>query len=178
VVKSRRADVSPKRARVPEVPAFGRLLLHLRQRRFGERSTPEQVVNYLADNEGAKTAGGSLRGYELGWNRSLDPIVLAALARVYRIALEDLIDVLAANRLKPNLSDFEVEQVLRDARQRRHAQAAAASRFSEIGERLVAISAELAEYATEAAELTRQDDDPRGQNAKDRERAPEGSHGD
>lgn len=142
----------PKRHRVPKVAAFGRLLTRLRERRFGTRSNAEQVARYLRDNEGVTTTGGSLRGYELGWNPSFDPVVLAGLAKVYKIGLVALISVLAANREDSSLSDTQVEHILRQGRSREEAEAASARRFAEIGERLRTIGAELAGYGSEAFE--------------------------
>lgn len=157
--------VKAKRARKAEVPAFGRFLAKLRRRKF-PKLAPEAIAERLTQI-GVRTTGSSLRGYEFGWNKVIDPVVLAGIARVYSFPLDDLVTVLAANRSTPEMTDFEVEQVLREARKTHHGEAAAAARFAEVGPRLRSIAAELIEFATDAAELT---DDGSGSDAtEDRE---------
>jgi hypothetical protein len=144
----------PKRHRSPKVTAFGQLLKQLREKRF-PKWAPETVAQKLMEwYPGVETSGPSLRGYELGWNKSMDPVVLAALASAYQFPLRDLIRVLAENRQKPEMADFEVELVLREGRRRHESEAAATARFAEIGPRLRAIGVELIEYAIDADTLT------------------------
>jgi adenylosuccinate lyase len=100
-----------------------------------------------------QTTGGSIRGYESGWNKAIDPVVLDALAELYRVPVSGLIAALKANRENPDLSDFEVELILRLKARAHDAQTVALSRIQEIGQRLAQIGAELDDFAIECAEL-------------------------
>lgn len=169
-MNSQALPVKAKRARKAEVPAFGRFLAKLRQRKF-PKLAPEAVAERLTQS-GVKTTGSSLRGYEFGWNKAIDPVVLAGIARVYGFPLDDLVAVLAANRSRPEMQDFDVEKVLREARKTHHGETAAAARFAEVGPRLRTIAAELIAYAADAAELAGGPGDRPGEPAStDRERA-------
>lgn len=170
-----RSVAMPPRARKPEVPAFGRLLKSIRIRRFQGKWPPERVATHLRHELGIPTSGGSIRGYEKGWNKTLDPVVLGTLADLYHVDVAGLIDVLKANRKQPDLSDFEVEQILRGKGRSHEGQAAASHRFEEIGQRLAAISAELQGFAFESADLTETaNDDVGGQTSKTRGSPPKG----
>jgi hypothetical protein len=144
----------PKRQRSPKVTAFGQLLKELRKKRF-PKWAPETVAQKLMEwYPGVETSGPALRGYEFGWNKSMDPVVLAALASAYQFPLRDLINVLAENRRNPEMGEFEVGLVLREGRQAHESETAAAARFAEIGQRLRAIGVELIGYAVDAEDLT------------------------
>jgi hypothetical protein len=160
-----------KRERTREMAAFGRLLRALRVRRFKGKLTPEKVADQLRAR-GIQTTGGSIRGYEAGWNKGMDPVVLYGLADLYKVGLSGLILALAANRKNPNLSDFELEQVLREARRDQDAQTVTTARFEEIARRLQAVSTELVVITAEATELVDDDDEPGGQAAEARDSAP------
>lgn len=165
------------RRRVPKVPAFGRLLARLREVRFKGRRTPEGVAELLTARD-IPTAGPTIRTYEYGWIESPDPVILAGLAALYRIALEDLIAVLHENRRDPSLSDVRVNDILKSERVRAHAEAITANRFVEVGHRLMEIGAELgalgvaAVRSTAAAEVPDGDEntgdvESRGRSSKD-----------
>lgn len=163
-------DMVPKRkseGRKPEVPAFGRLLKSLRERRFHGKLTPERVATRLREEFSVITTGGSIRGYEKGWNKAIDPLVFFAMADLYRVQPQILAHVLKANRNNPGLTDFEVEKIIKTKGRGYDANAVASSRFAEIGKRLAAISAELQEYAFESEEYAPPvANSPRGQAPK------------
>jgi len=165
----------PHRERKAAVPAFGRVLKSLREKRFKNKLTSRAVADRLK-HAGVQTTGGSIRGYESGWNKAIDPVVLDALAELYRVPVSGLIAALKANRENPDLSDFEVEQILRSKARAHDAQAVALSRFQEIGQRLAQIGAELDDFAIESADLIAQaatPAEPRRQTTKTRNGPPE-----
>lgn len=91
--------VTPVTDRERPVPAFGALLQELRR----ERSVQE-LLNSLRDRARVETSQGTVSGYEQGYNRKPDPVVLWGLATAYPASLEGLIAVLHANRENPKLS--------------------------------------------------------------------------
>jgi len=165
----------PPRERTAAVAAFGRLLKSLRLKRFNKKLTSRAVAERLKQM-GVQTSGGSIRGYESGWNKAFDPVVLDALAELYRVPLSGLIAALKANRENPDLSDFEIEQIIRTKARAHDAQTVALSRIAEIGQRLAQIGAELDDFAIEATELIAYSStpaDPRRQTPKTRNGPPE-----
>lgn len=143
----------PKRKRVPEVPAFGRLLERLRTTRLGGQVAPERVRDLVWERYKLKTSGGSLRGYEKGWNKKFDPVLLSALAKIYSCDVEELIAVLQANRENPSLSDTEVDRILATVRRGRHGEAHVAARFSDIGHRFLELFTKLGDVAIDTQQL-------------------------
>lgn len=158
------------RKRLAQVAAFGRYLERLRMRRYRGKAKPERVAAHLIE-KGVKTSGGSLRGYELGWNAALDPVVLGALADLYEEPVGNLIAVLAANRQKPDLSDFEVNQLLHKQGRVHDAASSAAVHYFQLGSRLAKIGVELNVFADQIEALRAQylealESKPRGQTSE------------
>lgn len=151
---------SPKKE--VKVPMFGQYLKSRREESRPGRSAPsvEAVARQLraADITVDDT---TLRGYEYGWVDKPDPVVLLGLAQIYKTDIHLFIAVLAANRLKFDLSPFELERVLRDAADRSHVETAAAARLAEVNQRLRQIGLELLEFAAETPESGRSDSLPR-----------------
>lgn len=105
--------VRPGDSRVRPVRAFGELLAELRE--LYEKGSVEQVLMNLR-NKPLKidTNQGTVSGYEQGYNKKPDPVVLWGLARAYGVSLEALIAVLHANRNDPQLSIDGARRVLRE----------------------------------------------------------------
>lgn len=104
--------VRPATNRSRPVPAFGQLLQALRG-----ASSVQEVVNAL---HGPKlklqidTNQGTVSGYEQGYNKKPDPVVLWGLASFYRVPVDGLIAVLHANRSDVRLTLDAAQRVLRE----------------------------------------------------------------
>lgn len=128
------------------VPAFGRYLQACRRRSRKKPPSVQAVATQLRDR-GVNVDQATLRGYEYGWVDSPDPVVLLELSRVFKIDLVCLIEVLHANRKQRDLSELDVERVLRTVGETFHAETGAADRLAEIEQRIFALGTELVELS-------------------------------
>lgn len=106
----RRATKPVGRGPSPRVkyPAFGALLKTLR----GERSV-QQVLNHLErQRPEIQATQGTVSGYEQGYVKKLDPLVIWGLAQAYNQPLEGLLAALHANRENPTLSLGEAQGIV------------------------------------------------------------------
>lgn len=102
--------VKPITDRDRPVIAFGELLQELRK----ERSVQEMLNSLRDRTPHVDTSQGTVSGYEQGYNKKPDPVVLWGLAKAYPASLEGLIAVLHANRQDPKLSLDSAKRVLRE----------------------------------------------------------------
>jgi hypothetical protein len=144
-MKRRRPAEAEKGKKRPKVPRFGQYIKA--QRELTRRHQSVEAIARDLNAQGIDADAGTLRGYEYGWVDKPDPIVLLGLARLYKTDIHKLIAVLAANRQRPDLSDLELAQVLRDADEHSRVQTSAASRLAEVEGRLEEIAADLIELA-------------------------------
>lgn len=144
------ADNAPKKK--IRVPVFGKFLTSLRLAlRPGRMTSVEWVARQLRQAN-VVVDDTTLRGYEYGWVDRPDPVVLLGLARIYKTDLHVLIAVLDANRQNKELSEFELERVLREASDRSRVETAAADRLEEIKGRLRQVRADIGELIGEGHE--------------------------
>jgi transcriptional regulator with XRE-family HTH domain len=88
--------------------AFGGLLKALR----GDRSV-QQVVNSLERQEPLiQTSQGTVSGYENGYVKKIDPVVIWGLAQTYNQPHDGLVAVLQANRHNPGLSLTDAQEIV------------------------------------------------------------------
>lgn len=144
-----------KTTKVVKVRAFGRYLKKCRLQARKRVPSVEAVAKTLRE-QGIDVNHATIRGYEYGWADRPDPSVLGGLARLYKIDVRSLIEVLTANRRNRNLSEIDVASVLRTVKQTSHAEAEASTRLAEIRDRIVGLSAELLELAGEQTPTPRQ----------------------
>lgn len=152
-VASRKARKgSTKKVRVK---AFGDYLKGCRERSRKRPPSVAAVATVLQD-QGIPINHATIRGYEYGWADRPDPVVLVGLARLYKIDVQSLVAVLAENRRDRNLSEIDVERILRSVTKTSHAEAEAATRLAELREKLYDVGKDLLDLAGEQAPATSQ----------------------
>lgn len=151
------------------VPAFGAFLKTCRLRSRKRPPSVEAVAGALRDLA-IRVNHATLRGYEYGWVDSPDPVVLVGLAKIYKVDHKCLVAVLAANRNQRDLSELDVERILRTVKQDTHAEAEATTRLAEIRERLADIGGEILKLVGEQAPATRLAEFERAENDRESRR--------
>src|SRR5690242_14113939 len=108
--------VPQKRSQNPRLVAFGEWLREQRQKKRG--LTLQRVSAKLAEL-GTPLGWSTLSQYENGTVTSPDAGVLWGLSRIYQTSLEQIVTLLTANRLRPEI--IAVSDLLRHAHEQRSA---------------------------------------------------------
>jgi transcriptional regulator with XRE-family HTH domain len=144
--------VSAADARDRPLEVFGQVLQALRK----EKSVAEVLIALEGQKPHISTNQGTVSGYEQGYTRKPDAVILWGLARAYRRPLEAVVAVLNANRNNPRLTFDEAMRVLE-----RHTHGPspelAAQAIAKAAQRVTAVAAEL-ESLREGIKLPDDDD--------------------
>lgn len=103
--------VTPDPDPVRSVEAFGQVLKGLRKK-IRDRSVQDVVRLLHGRLPTIETNQGTVSGYEQGYNKRPDPVVLWGLAKLYQVPTDGLIAVLYANRTDPGLTRAAAERIL------------------------------------------------------------------